>query len=366
LRGLALSAIATSVAAFGRFGWGLASLPGRPEDEVNQPTWAGGQATITWLRVVTPEGLLLEADCVSAPLPERGPAVVGVAFVLPEHALDEVTPARVTPRFQCYQSVAEAESAGALPLAKVEVRTSSGSKQRPWQWCVPLLDAAATVETREAAKVLLGVISQAGKATSARPGFEWQAVTASLRIATDLTPKTPFHGFVLELRRALSILVALVLACGEGGALESAKVLEGTLAKPPVPEPELLAKWLEDLAAPLQPDGALMTWLCGRGAKRVRLPGYPKAVGIERRLERFDVKGATEIEIRLKMNDPWTPLVEASIDDAPVKRLELRFAPSGFEAVIKLSEAARHLNLVLPAQGEAQVFEAVRGQVGQA
>lgn len=369
LRKLALHAVATAAAGVSRLGWGLALPPAestgaRPEGRPNETSLSGGMVHVTGLSVVLPEGVYVTLDRASVPLPDRGGGVVGLVYTLPAHAEAVDRPAPVEPSLDWFTDTKAATTAGATALA--EVRSTGRGQRRSLHWLAPALEIGAAPESATAAAALSEAMLAAAMAAGTRQGYEWQAVAAALRLAAAQPAETPPPLFNREIARAVGGVVALARGAPssvDSGALKAVTALATDLDAPPPTgaEPEALAKWFKALAEQFKASGPLIAWLHGTGAERLRLPGYPRANDIGRRLDRFDVADAECVEIRLRLRDRVAPMVRARVDDAPFALLALTNVPGGFAGVLRLPANAQHVDFDLPAEVEVAVREMVGG-----
>lgn len=360
LRELALMAISTAAAGVGRVGWGLAV----PQESlqnfaVNKIEFGTRKILLTGLSIVLPEGVYVTLESASVVLPDNGCGLLGLVYTLPPHAQAANRPAQVNLLLSCFNSGEEAKAAGAIVLAEVGF---AGHGQGSLRWVVPALEVGAAQVSKDAAADLTSALLDAAVAGEANVRYEWQAAAMALRLAARQSLATPCASFNRELARALGSIVALVRAVGgsaDFNALRAAGALRMALDAPPgAPAlPEELADWYTTLTKLFAPHGPLMTWLRGTGAERQRLPGYPRASSVGYRLERFDVKGAEWVELRLRGRDKVAPVVHARVDEAPFSPINLASVPGGFSLTLNLRKEAKSLDVQLPVELEVQLRE---------
>lgn len=367
LRALALGAVATAAGAVGRLGWGLAMPLGRfygsdAAGAINKESLSGGKITVTGLSVVLPEGIYVRLERASAPLLNQDGEVLGLIYTLPAHAKSSNQPAPVEPFLACFANAEAATAAGATVLA--EIRSAGREQRRSLHWLVPALEIGAAPESAATAAALGKAMLAAAVTAEAHQRYEWQAVAAALRLAAAQPPETPTGPFNREVARALGDVIALVrgaAGAADSEAHEAATALAIALAAAPrvAPVPEALVTWYAALAAPFTPRGPLMAWLRGIGIKRLRLPGYPRASAIGRRIDRFDVVGAKRVELSLRLRDRVAPAVRARLDDGQFSPLTLAAVPGGFVGLLSISGKAQHLDVDLPVEIDAELRETV-------
>lgn len=359
LRGLALCTLAQAAAGVGRLGWGLALPPGATPGMVNDVSLGGGQVEINVLSVVLPEGVYVRLNRASAALPDRGELVLGLVWTLPDHAPNENQSAPVEPELKVYPEVSAAVADGATVLA--EIRSAGRGRRRVLRWIAPVLEPGATPATAAASAALADAMRSAYVAASARDFYKWQSTAVGLHVAASQPASSSTTAVSAEISRAIGGVVALVrgVASEDDVAVRNvAATLAASLEAMPVePLPDALANWYAKLAAAFVPRGPLMAWLRGTGAEIQRLQGYPRASAVGRRFDRFDVTGFTRVLVRLNLQDRAPPRVLWQVDDAPLKLLDLRLVPGGFETVLSLPESAEQLELELPVEAKVELRE---------
>lgn len=359
LRGLALCTLAQAAAGVGRLGWGLALPPGATPGMANDASLGGGQVEINVLSVVLPEGVYVRLNRASAALPDRGELVLGLVWTLPDHAPNENQSAPVEPELKVYPEVSAAVADGATVLA--EIRSAGRGRRRVLRWIAPVLEPGATPATAAASAALADAMRSAYVAASARDFYKWQSTAVGLRVAASQPASSSTTAVSAEISRAIGGVVALVrgVASEDDVAVRNAAAtLAASLEAMPVePLPDALANWYAKLAAAFVPRGPLMAWLRETGAEIQRLKGYPRASAVGRRLDRFDVTGFTRVLVRLNLQDRAPPRVLWQVDDAPLKLLDLRLVPGGFETVLSLPESAEQLELELPVEAKVELRE---------
>ncbi|MDP5220375.1 hypothetical protein Q5Y75_24615 [Ruegeria sp. 2205SS24-7] len=359
LRGLALGTLAQAAAGIGRLGWGLALPFNSASGAANIASVGGGKVEIDALSVVLPQGVYVRLARASAALPARGEQVLGLVWTLPDHAPNENLSAQIQPELKVYPEVATAAADGATVLA--EIRSAGKGRRRVLRWIVPVLEPGATPETAAAGAALADAMRSAAVSASAHDRYEWQSAAVALRMAASQPAARSTAAVVDDISRALGEVLALVRAAAskadktaQAAAAKLADLLE---AVPTEPMPDAITNWYAELAAAFAPHGPLMSWLRGKGTELRRLPGYPRANAVGRRLDRFDVALATRVLVRLRLRDRAPPRVLVQVDDAPLAPIVLSLVPGGFEAVLSLPETAQQLELELPVEAEVELRE---------